>query len=74
MCSEDDLYDPQFLETMQFYNVDTEDEFFVPHHITMTATYALYHRRTVRWMVDIENRNNCKLIISTYTTYIIFID
>lgn len=65
MRSEDDIYDPQLLEKIQFFHQDTEDRFEVPPHITLNAKYDSYHRKTVRWMVDIEHRN-CKLIINTY--------
>jgi len=64
MCSKHDIYDPQLLETIQFCHQDTKDRFEVPPHITLNAKYDSYHRKTVRWMVDIENRN-CKLIINT---------
>jgi len=70
MCSEDDIYDPQLLETIQFCHWDTEDRFEVPPHITSNTKYDSYHRKTVRWMVDIELRN-CKLISNTYPYYII---
>jgi len=70
MSSEDDIYDPQLLETIQFCHQNTEDSFEVPRLTHLNAKYDSYHLKTVRWMVDIENRN-CKLIVNTYLYYII---
>lgn len=68
MCSGDDMYNPLLLESIQFYHQDTEDIFVVPPHIKLNVTYDSYHRKTVRWMVDVE-RKNCKFIIISLLYY-----
>jgi len=63
MCSENDIYDPLLIETIQSYNFDFEEKFVIPPHFTLNEEYASYHRKTVTWMVNVEHRN-CKLMIN----------
>jgi len=68
MCSENDIYDPQLIEAIQSYNYDLEGNFVVSPHITLNATYASYHRKTVAWMICVERRD-CKLMINILICY-----
>jgi len=68
MCSENDIYDPILIETIQSYNFDFEENFVVPPHFTLNKNYASYQRKTVTWMVNVERRN-CKLMINIILCY-----
>lgn len=50
----------EFFQSIKNYHKDVDDNFEQPSNVI--PTLRSYQRRAVKWMVDREKNNDCKLI------------
>lgn len=54
----------EFFQSIKYYHKDIDDIFEQPSNVI--PTLRSYQRRAVKWMVDREKNNDCKLIKNKY--------
>lgn len=62
------LQAPEFFKNIKDYHKHIDDSFEQP--LIIKPTLRSYQRRAVKWMIDREKNNNCKLIRILYSNEI----